>query len=230
MRFVFDTSVVVDYLRDDEISTNALIRATEIGEVFVSFLTLMELWLPDKTSFSIRDTQKVRNIALALDKHAIAEELVEELYENGFDFSDQPSFEVCTQGKKWQIEWGQERLNIRLDPNDILTIFPQQRNKDEILRDIHRVHRYRGIKIIPCSPRSQDWALQILEYHFPVLGQKREQNSLIDSMLIATGITRRAYLVTKEEKWKRIDQINRQQSLPFPPLKIISPEQLLQEF
>lgn len=231
MRFVFDTSVLIDYLRDDEMATNALFRAVEIGSVFISLLTLMELWLPDRTSFSIRDARKVHKIVLALNAHSIAEDLREEFYDHDYSFLDQPSVEVRTPDKRWQVEWDQEQFDVRLDPNGILTVFPHQRNKQEILREIRRLREFPGIQVIPCSTRSQEWALQILEYHLPVLGQKREQNSLIDSMLIATGITRRAYLVTNEiRKWGEIARRNRENNLPFPTLEIISPDRLVQEF
>jgi len=234
MRFVFDTSVLVDFLRTDggdNIAADALFRATEIGSVFISLLSLMELWLPDKASFSIRDTQRIQDIVSKLDANVIADELSEDLYENGYDFASQPLVEVRSPGKRWRVNSEQEQFDIRLDPNGILTIFPHQRNKQEILEEIRRLCEFPGIQVIPCSARSQEWALQILEYHLPVLGQKREQNSLIDSMLIATGITRRAYLVTNEiRKWGEIARENRESNLPFPTLEVISPDRLVQEF
>ena len=235
MRFVFDTSVLVDFLRSDggdSTAADALFKTTEIGSVYISLLSLMELWLPDKASFNIRDTQRIQNIVSGLDASKITEELLDDLYENGYELSDQqPSVEVRSPGEKWQVEWDQEQAHIRLDSNGVLTVFPYQRNKEEILSEIRRLREFPGIRIITCSARSQEWALQILEYHLPTLGQRREQNSLIDSMLIATGITRRAYLVTTEiRKWGKIAQENSERNLPFPVLRVISPEQLIQEF
>ena len=236
MRFVFDTSVLVDYLRSDgvdSIAADALFKAAEMGSVFVSQLSLMELWLPDKVSFSIRDAQRIQNIVLGLDAGEIVDELAEDLYENGYDLPSQPSqlsVEVRSPGKKWRVEWDQEQFDIRLDPNDVLTVFPHQRNKDEIRREIRRIREI-PVQIIPCSARSQELALKILEYHLSTLGQKREQNPLIDGMLIATGITRRAYLVTNEiRKWGKIVRENSERNLPFPRIRVISPEQLVQEF
>ncbi len=236
MRFVFDTNVLVEYLRageGDSIAADALFKATEIGSVYISLLSLMELWLPDKTSFNIRDEQRIQNIVSGLDKSKITEELLDDLYANGYDLLSQPLVQIRSPGKKWRVEWieEQEQVDVRLDPNGVLTIFPYQRNKGEIIREIRRLREFPGIQIIPCSARAQEWALEILEHHFPTLGQKREQNSLIDSMIIATGITRRAYLVTNEiRKWGRISQENRERHLPFPTLHVISPEQLVQEF
>ena len=51
MRFVFDTSVLIDYLRDStDIAADALVLATERGEAFVSLISLMELYLPRNKS------------------------------------------------------------------------------------------------------------------------------------------------------------------------------------
>jgi len=47
VRFVFDTSVLIDYLRDStDIAADALVLATERGEAFVSLISPMELYLP----------------------------------------------------------------------------------------------------------------------------------------------------------------------------------------
>lgn len=50
MRFVFDTSVLVDYLRDDELSVNSLIVAAQRGQIFVSSISILELHLPGERS------------------------------------------------------------------------------------------------------------------------------------------------------------------------------------
>lgn len=51
MRFVFDTSVLIDYLRDpNDIAADALVIAAEQGQAFVSLISLMELHLPQSRS------------------------------------------------------------------------------------------------------------------------------------------------------------------------------------
>ncbi len=51
MRFVFDTSVLIDYLRNpNDIAADALFIAAERGEAFVSLISLMELYLPQNKS------------------------------------------------------------------------------------------------------------------------------------------------------------------------------------
>lgn len=50
MRFVFDTSVLVDYLRDDELAVNSLIVASQKGQILVSSVSILELHLPGEKS------------------------------------------------------------------------------------------------------------------------------------------------------------------------------------
>jgi len=48
MRFLFDTSVLVDYLRDENsLAADALSVAAEKGEVLISLVSIMELYQPD---------------------------------------------------------------------------------------------------------------------------------------------------------------------------------------
>ncbi|MDW8009625.1 MAG: PIN domain-containing protein [Chloroflexota bacterium] len=44
MRFLFDTSVLVDYIRGDEMAANAIIAASQKGKVYISCISIMELW------------------------------------------------------------------------------------------------------------------------------------------------------------------------------------------
>ena len=72
------------------------------------------------------------------------------------------------------------------------------------VRDILRLCERLGIKIIYCTPRAQEKALDILKVprYRSYLGQST--NAIIDSLIIASGILRRAYLVSKDLKWKEI--------------------------
>lgn len=59
MRFVFDTSVLIDYLRDpDDTAADALFIAAEQGEAFVSLVSLMELWLLHRNNCEIENQVK----------------------------------------------------------------------------------------------------------------------------------------------------------------------------
>ncbi len=143
MRFVFDTSVLIDYLRDpNDIAADALFVASDRGQVFVSLVSLMELYLPRNKS-----------------NKEIAEEVTR-------------IRELCT------------RL---------------------------------GIRIIPSSQRSQEVALDILRETCSILGR----NALPDSLILGIGITRRAYLVTRDQNWFRIDRRG---------LEVISPKRLVERF
>ncbi len=141
MRFVFDTSVLIDYLRDpNDTATDALLLATERGEVFVSLISIMELCLS------------------------------------------------------------------------------QNRRQDEIEREVRAIKELcsrLNIKIVACSQRSQEVALDVLRASRPILGR----NALPDSMILGTGSTRRAYLVTRDRNWSRI-VCN----------KVITPETLIERF
>jgi len=44
MRFLLDTSVLIDYLRDEEIAASAVIVASSRGSIFVPQISLMELY------------------------------------------------------------------------------------------------------------------------------------------------------------------------------------------
>lgn len=51
MRFVFDTSVLIDYLRiPNDIAADALLIAAERGQVFISVVSLMELYMSQRKS------------------------------------------------------------------------------------------------------------------------------------------------------------------------------------
>jgi len=69
VRFVFDTSVLIGYLRDStDIAADALFLATERGEAFVSLISLMELYLPqNKSDWEIaREIKAIRELCQRL--------------------------------------------------------------------------------------------------------------------------------------------------------------------
>lgn len=45
-KFLFETCVIIDYLRGDDVAADALFKASELGTVYISKITLLELWLP----------------------------------------------------------------------------------------------------------------------------------------------------------------------------------------
>ncbi|HEY65181.1 MAG TPA: PIN domain-containing protein [Caldilineae bacterium] len=150
MRFVFDTSVLIDYLHDEEMAVNALFAAADKGRVFISLISFMELWLPRN-----RSDGEIRREIAALQ-------------------------ELC------------QRL---------------------------------GIRVVPCTPRSQERALTLLEHSHSPLGR----NALPDSLIIATGMTRRAYLVTRDNRWIDVAWGVARRGASLPIIRVISPEELVEE-
>lgn len=152
MRFVFDTSVLIDYLHDDDVAADALTVAFEQGAVLISSLiSLMELFLPPTKSKAETEEEITRILSLG-GSH--------------------------------------------------------------------------GMQFIPCSPRAQEWALEILRHHRSPLGK----NALTDSLIMATGITRKACLVTTDNRWFDVARDGQRRALPLPGLKVISPTELVQRF
>lgn len=55
MRCVFDTSVLVDYLRNpNSVAADALLIAADRGRVFISVISLMELYLSPKSDLQVQ--------------------------------------------------------------------------------------------------------------------------------------------------------------------------------
>lgn len=45
-RFLFDTSVLIDYIHEENVAHDVLVLAARHGQGYVSVISLMELWLP----------------------------------------------------------------------------------------------------------------------------------------------------------------------------------------
>ncbi len=170
MRFVFDTSVLIDYLREDrpgdqEVAADAFALASQLGETFLTIVSLMELYGP-------------------VQQETDADEGIEE------------------------------------EPHVTRT-----RGKADIERDLSRVRRLLdeyGMRVMPCSRRAQEVALDILRDHRSPLGK----NALTDSLIIASGLVRKAYLVTRDRRWNEVVRERQQRGLSA--LKVISPVDLIQ--
>ena len=94
---------------------------------------------------------------------------------------------------------------------------PQNRRNEEIASEVTAIRELcqrLGIRIIAASPASQHKALDVLKRHRSPLGR----NALPDSLILGTGLTRRAYLVTRDRHWFQISD------------RAISPEDLVQRF
>ncbi|MCS7158734.1 MAG: PIN domain-containing protein [Blastocatellia bacterium] len=68
--FIFDTSVLIDYLRDQGLAADAFAQASKMGEVWLTIISLLELYLPSirkekKKEMIGRDIQKVEKLEKA---------------------------------------------------------------------------------------------------------------------------------------------------------------------
>jgi predicted nucleic acid-binding protein len=68
MRFVFDTSVLIEYLRGNDLAADALFLAPQIGQTFVTSISLMELHLPEDKNQQIKSNQQIKQEIKALTK------------------------------------------------------------------------------------------------------------------------------------------------------------------
>ncbi|ABY35509.1 MAG TPA: PIN domain-containing protein [Chloroflexus aurantiacus] len=170
MRFIFDTSVLIDYLRDDrpgdqEVAADAFALASQQGHTFLTLVSLMELYSP----------------------------ILQETSTDGVEEEE--------------------------------SLMTRTRGKEAIERDLSRVKKLLetyGIRLIHCSRRAQEVALDILRDHRSPLGK----NALTDSLIIANGLVRRAYLVTRDRKWSQVAR-GLQQRKPCA-LRVVSPVDLIQ--
>jgi predicted nucleic acid-binding protein len=167
-KFLFETSVIIDYLHGQDVAADALFRASELGTVYISKITLLELWLP-------RHLSRRRS-------------------------SKPPSGQRLKQ------------------PSD-----------EQIRQEIKRVCALRSrlnLKIVPCSPASQEFALTILERCHSPLGR----TALPDSLLMGTGIATCDYIVTSDTKWPRVMEQLMACNVIAVPVEVISPVQLVRDF
>ena len=82
-----------------------------------------------------------------------------------------------------------------------------------------------GAQIIPVSTRAQHYAEIIIQYYRDTLGK----SVVLDSLVIATGLVQRAWLVTADKKWGRVAQDIQNRGLPLPKMKVIDPVRLSRE-
>ncbi len=60
MYFLFDTSVLIDYIRsENSTSAHAILKAREIGECYISIVSIMELYNPNRPKKDVEEAQKI---------------------------------------------------------------------------------------------------------------------------------------------------------------------------
>jgi|Deesub1362A_J573_1020465.scaffolds.fasta_scaffold08411_2 hypothetical protein len=235
--FLFDTNVLVEYLRDNPEAEEALMSASEMGRVLISRISIYELWSPQKWTIVEKSENLVQIWVRRLNLGELPSgllELVEDkaAEEHDFELPSVLRVEVISENKYWVIidDTGRSFLQIQHQSNE-LTIGTPDRRKREIEEDIKRIYRiadeYNAL-IIDVSQRAQIYAEVILAYHSRTLGK----NAITDALIIGSGLARRAWLVTGEiRRWCQISEDLKRRLPQLPRIKVISPIDLSrQEF
>lgn len=150
-RFLFDTSVLVDYIHEKDVAPDVLVLAARHGQGYISTVSFMELWLP------------------------------------------------------------------------------RHKTDDEIRQEVGPVYRACdtfGFKVLTCFQVTIRHALRLIEYCHTLLGR----SAVTDSLLIASGISLRAILITKDKRWKEVvEQLQKKGNLK-PKVMVMDPVEFVQTY
>jgi len=234
--FLFDTNVLIDYLRDDtqyqREAEEALAAASEKGRIFISRVSIYELWAPEKWKISEKSANLVPKWIQKMNSGELPLGIIEMIEgimgENYIELPTSCQIEVISIGKHWVITDESKRTFFQIQyQNGTLTIGSPDRRREEIEEDIQRIYQLRdkyGALIIDISRKPQDYAEIILTYHYQILGK----NAITDALIIGSGLARRAYLVTNEiTRWNSIAKDLRQRVPNIPYMKVITPVHLI---
>jgi len=233
--FLFDTNVLIQYLRDgpDSIAIDAIIRASEIGNVLLSRVSIFELWAPDKWKISEKSTSLIPRWVRKLDAGdlplGIGEIVEDEVEEHHLELPVAPQIEVIHRNRYWVITDESRRTFLQIQHQDgTLTISSPDRRREEIQSDIEQIYglvEEYNVQILGISKTSQAFAEVILKYHYRTLGK----NAITDALIIGAGMARRAWLITHEiQRWCIIAADLQRRSISIPPIKVATPEMILQ--
>ncbi len=233
-RFVFDTNVLINHIRwDDPEAYEALMVAAGLGVIFISQVSVLEMWAPGTWKIKEDSPHVVQRWRHQLDEGEIPdgmlEVLVEQLDEHQQPIPNEFVPNTLREGRRWSIS----------DENDQLIFLVEYMNNSVVIRspDIRKSHVEQeilelknicdrlGAQIIPVSARAQYYSEVIVQYYRDILGK----STIPDSLVIATGLVRRAWLVTDDGKWWNIAQDIQSRGLPLPKMKVIDPARLARE-
>jgi len=73
MNFLFDTSVLIEYLRDENgITADALFKASTVGKCYISLVSVMELYKPNRPRKEVDDeVQRICEISERLNMRIV---------------------------------------------------------------------------------------------------------------------------------------------------------------
>ena len=234
-RFVFDTNVLINYIRqNDQEAYDALTVAADLGRVFISQISILELWAPQPHKTPPIKEQPLISLWLdSSESEEIPEEikkmLIEHLTKHQLPVPNQFFVKTIRAGHRWVV----------LDENEQVIFIAEYSGNSLVFRspDISRKQVEQEIsilkavcdsfdaQIIPASARAQQYAEVIIRFYRERLGK----SAIPDSLIIATGMVRRAWLVTDDKKWTQVAKDIQTRALPLPRMKVIDPTRLARE-
>lgn len=93
MRFLFDTSILIDYLTDEKsTSADAIFKASEIGKCYISIISIMELYQSNKRRREVEEEVRrihdicrllnIKIVYITLKIQQIAIDIIKNYYSN----------------------------------------------------------------------------------------------------------------------------------------------------
>ena len=234
-RFVFDTNVLINYIRwDDQDVHEALMVAAELGEIFISRVSILEMWAPGK--WQIREESHllvplwIRKLENGEIPEGMLEIMLEKLIEHQQPIPNEFLLSTVQEGRQWFIYDENDQLVFLIEYTEgSIALRSPDIRKSQVKQEISTLKNIcdrLGAQIVPISARAQSYAEIIVQYYRDTLGK----SVILDSLIIATGLVRRAWLVTTEiKKWGRVAQEIQSRGLPLPKMKVIDPIQLARE-
>lgn len=230
-RFVFDTNVLINYIRyDDQEVHDALTVTADLGEILISQISVLEMWAPVKWKIKEESSNLVPLWIWKLEEGEVPagmqEVLLYELNEHQQPLPNQFFVDTRRKGRRWSILDENKQLVavVEYTGNSIILMSPDIRRSqvEQEISILKHICKMLNAQIIPVSKRAQDYAELIVQHYRDTLGR----NSITDSLIIATGLTRRAWLVTDDNNWQRVKQDMQNRSLPLPEMKVIDPTRM----
>ena len=227
-RFVFDTNVLINYIRyDDQDVYEALTVAASLGKILISRITFLEMWAPVKWKIKEESPNLVPLWIQKLEEGevpaGIQEVLLHVLSEHQHPLPTQLFVDTLLKGRKWSISNENKQLIsiIEYTDNSLILMSPDIRRsqvKQEICM-LNRICDTFDAQIVPVSKLAQYYAEIVVQHYRDTLGR----NTVTDSLIIATGLARRAWLVTDDNNWQRVAQDLQNKPLSLPKMKVIDP-------
>ncbi len=234
-RFVFDTNVLINYIRsNDQEIYEALTVAAELGRVFISQISILELWAPQPHKIPpIKEEPLISLWLHASESGEIPKEilsiLIEHLIEHQLPVPNQFFVETLQEEHRWLVlDENEQEIFMAEYSGDSLVFRSPDISRKQVEQEITRLKAIcdsLNVQIIPVSTRAQQYAEVIIRFCRERLGK----SAIPDSLIIATGMVRRAWLVTNDKKWAQVAEDVQTRALPLPRMQVIDPTRLARE-